>query len=169
MNLELTMQIAEAQVISANRRTLLLQFPEGERVAKLALCYPYEASPGDAVLTVTQDDACYVIGVLEGKGLSKLNVPGDLELKGRRIRITARESLELQGERVRVKAGVLETAADSVIEKCKNAWRWVREALSLKAGSARTAIDEDYVLKAGRIDESAKKDVRIDGQKINLG
>ena len=48
-------------------------------------------------------------------------------------------------------------------------WRRVRQTFQLRAGRVRQVVEEGYSLRAGRIVERARKDVKIDGERIDLG
>jgi hypothetical protein len=65
--------------------------------------------------------------------------------------------------------GKLNTTVGRLIEKAKNVYRQVDNLNQLKAGRMRTLIKGSYHLKSESINQKADKDVRIDGDKINLG
>jgi hypothetical protein len=65
--------------------------------------------------------------------------------------------------------GKLNTTVGRLIEKAKNVYRQVDNLNQLKAGRMRTLIKGSYHLKGESINQKADKDVRIDGNKINLG
>lgn len=164
-------QLRPATVVSAEGRRFRLALDEVEVDAASALGYPYRAEPGDVVLTIAQDDACYVIGVLEGRGVTSFTAPGDLEFRAPRGRISfsSRERVDVDAPQVRVRAGRLEFLVGTLVEKCTSMWQWVRETFQLRAGLLRTTSDAEYVLRAERIEARAEGNVRIDGKRINLG
>ncbi len=65
--------------------------------------------------------------------------------------------------------GKLNTTVGRLIEKAKNVYRQVDNLNQLKAGRMRTLIKGSYHLKSESINQKAEKEVRIDGDKINLG
>lgn len=65
--------------------------------------------------------------------------------------------------------GKLNTTVGRLIEKAKNVYRQIDNLNQLKAGRMRTLIKGSYHLKSESINQKADKDVRIDGDKINLG
>jgi hypothetical protein len=71
--------------------------------------------------------------------------------------------------RVQLVAKRLETIAETVIEKAKNTYRSVDELVQLTAGRVRTLVDSTFHLKSKRVYLRAKKDVKIDGDRIHLG
>lgn len=65
--------------------------------------------------------------------------------------------------------GKLNTSVGRLIEKAKNVYRQVENLNQLKAGRMRTRVKGSYHLKGESLNQKAEKDVRIDGEKINLG
>jgi len=70
---------------------------------------------------------------------------------------------------VKITAGKLEFIAKRIFEHFTDATRWVKDTWQIRAGRLRSDVEDDYQLKANRIIERAKADVRIDGDKIHLG
>jgi hypothetical protein len=65
--------------------------------------------------------------------------------------------------------GKLNTTVGRLIEKAKNVYRQVDNLNQLKAGRMRSLVKGSYHLKSESINQKAEKEVRIDGDKINLG
>jgi len=62
--------------------SVTLQLPDREARAELALAYPYRPQLNDMVLALgTADGDLYIVGVLRGKGTTRLCVDGDLEIE----------------------------------------------------------------------------------------
>lgn len=133
----------------------------GEAWAQLALAYPYRPEPNDVVLAIG-DEEVYIIGVLFGRGKTVFCAPGDLEL-------SAEGKVEIRGKEIALRADKVETVAKTVFERCRSAYRWVKETVQTRAGRMRTVVDGHSTLRAERIVETAEKDVKIDGEKIHLG
>jgi hypothetical protein len=136
-----------------------------------ALAFPYQPSPGDVVLLIAQEDARYVIGVLQAQGDMTLNFPAGVHLRAPRgsVQITSGVSLEMQAPDVQVTAGRWNLLARTLKESATNAYRWVKELASLKAGRQRTMVEGANYERAERRIIKAKKDVRVDGDRIHLG
>jgi hypothetical protein len=161
--------LGPATVVGVEGDGLLLECPGGPARASLALAYPYRPERGDVVLVIGEEDA-WVIGVLRGKGLTRIEAPGDLEIAaGGEVRIAGREAVSLNGPRVAVKAGKLEFVAETLFSRCAGVFQWVKETLQTVAGRVRTVSEGTVSVRAERIVETAREDVRIDGKKIDLG
>jgi len=154
-------RLGPATVTEITGDRVRLSREDGEAWAHLALAYPYHPEPGDIVLTIGEEEV-YIIGVLVGRGKTVFHAPGDLEL-------SAAGTVEIKGTEVRLHADKVETVACSVFEKCLNAYRWVKETIHTRAGRTRTVVEGHSSLRAERIVETARKDVKIDGERIHLG
>lgn len=160
---------ARVHRVAGNR--VQLEFPDELPWATLALAYPYQPAVGDTVLAAGQDQRWYVIGVLQGTGRTTFMVPGDFEVlapRGR-INLVAGKGLQMKSPDVKITAGKLELVAKCISEHFAEASRWVKNIWQMRVGRLRTAVENDYQVNARRIIERAEEDVRIDGNKINLG
>jgi hypothetical protein len=148
---------------------LFLATPEGEKTATLALAYPYRPAIGDVVLAIG-DETLWVIGVLSGRGITRLEVEGDLELAaGGSVRIQGGRAVSMNAPDVALKAQRLEMAAERVLGRFGRVYEWIRESLKTTAGRVRTTVREGVAIRAKRIDAFGEKDVKIDGRRIHLG
>lgn len=160
-----------AIVLEVGPSSLRLQLPAREARAELALGYPYQPQPNDLVLALgAADGDVYVVGVLQGRGRTRLTVEGDLHITASgRLTLQGGESVSIEGERVAVNAERYELAARSVVERLGSAYRWATGVIMTCAGRTRTVVDQNATLSAGRIVQKARQDVVIDGEKIRLG
>jgi Protein of unknown function (DUF3540). len=165
------MYCGPATVLEAGPSALKLLLPGQEARAELALAYPYQPQVNDLVLALGSPDGdMYVVGVLQGKGRTRLCVEGDLELEARgRLELRGHAGVRIEGEHVSVSAGRYELSARSVIERLGNVYRWATGVITTYATRTRTVVEESATLAAGRIVEKAKADVTIDGERIRLG
>ncbi len=163
--------LGPGRVVQASENMALLELPNERTWALVALALPYRLAEGDIVLAIGQDDSWYVIGVLEGSGRTSVTVPGDLEICAPygRIDIKSAKGISLQSPGVRIAATALEILSRTVLERFGRATRWVKEGFHLRAGRARTVVESDYRVSAGKIVERAQGPVKIDGLKIDLG
>ncbi len=171
MLVEQSTYLGPARVLEAAGRRVRLALHESEPWATLALAYPYQPVAGDVVLTAGDGDAYWVIGVLQGTGLTTFVAPGSIALSAPTgwIDLSAGQGVRIVAPDVEVKAGRLRLAARRVVERFGEACRWVRETFQLRAGRTRTVVQEECTLHAGSIAERARGTVAIDGEKINLG
>lgn len=101
---------------------------------------------------------CHEFGLDSAKGDIKIT---EATYQGRILGMTV--------ERTKLLLGKVNSTIGRLVEKAKNVYRDVENLNQLKAGRMRTLVDGSYHLKGERIIEKAKKEVRIDGEKINLG
>lgn len=160
-----------ATVLEVGPSSLRLQLPGHQARAVVALAYPYEAQPDDLVLALgAADGEVYVVGVLQGKGRTRLSVEGDLHVTASgRLNLRGYAGVSIEGEQVSVSAERYQLSARSVVERVGNVYRWAKGAVMTFAGRTRTVVERDATLNAGRIVAKAKQDVVIDGTQIRLG
>jgi len=163
--------LGPALVMNTKARLILLGLSEGEVWAFNAVAFPYTPHVGDRVLAIGREDSYYVIGVLCASGKTTFTAPGDIEFRAPhgQIDMVSSEAVHIRSPEMKVISHSIEFAARSLVEKYENAKRWVKHALTLRAGSARTVVDSTYKVRAQRIVEQAKGEVKIDGDKIHLG
>jgi hypothetical protein len=138
--------------------------------AALALAYPYRSEPGDIVLVLGQEDHFYVLGVLDGKGVTRLDFPGDVELRAAgQFRIQSAVGLELDSDHIAIRADRLDVVVRTVRERIVSLYRRVQGTIRTVAGRERTTIEHQSSLHAGRIVRKAEGDVIVDGRQIKLG
>lgn len=63
----------------------------------------------------------------------------------------------------------LETVVTRLFERARNVYRYTEQLHQTKAGRVRTIVAGDYRVRGKRIDLGAQADVKIDGERINLG
>jgi hypothetical protein len=151
--------------------SVTLQLPDREARAELALAYPYRPQLNDMVLALgTADGDLYIVGVLRGKGTTRLCVDGDLEIETTgQLNLRGGAGVGIAGELVSVTADRYEVSARSVVERLGDVYRWTKGVIMTCAGRTRTVVETSATLAAARIVEKAKEDVVIDGEQIRLG
>lgn len=139
--------------------------------ARVALAQSYAPAVGDEVLVIGLAGEWYVIGLLEGKGVTTFVAPGDVEFSAPRGRIefVARDGVFLKSGLVEIVTEKLQFTARQMFERFTDLTQWVTGAVHQRLGRVRSHVEEDYDLKAGRIKELADEEVVIDGKKIYLG
>jgi hypothetical protein len=151
--------------------SVTLQLPDREARAELALAYPYRPQPNDVVLALgAAEGDLYIVGVLQGKGTTRLCVDGDLEIESTgRLNLRGGAGVGIAGEQVSVTADRYELSARSVVERLGDVYRWATGVIMTCASRTRTVVETSATLAADRIVQKAKQDVVIDGEKIRLG
>jgi hypothetical protein len=131
------------------------------------------------VLTVRDARGHVLFELHEATGKVLISVAeGDLELRAERgrVRLSGAEGVDIEGKHVNVTAehlrqavGVLETQASRILEKARDVYRDVEGLSQLRAGHVRIVAKQTLRALADRVRLKAKKDAKIDGEKIFLG
>jgi len=161
--------LSPASVVAAEEHYLCLR--RGDRVirARLALGYAYTFQPGDIVLTIGHEDV-YVIGVLVGRGKTRLRVAGDLEISAEgMVDIIAGREIRLRSPKVTTVADRIHRFARTSFDHLSDWYVRLKDTLDLRAGRTTTRIEGSHTLWAECIVERAEKQVKIDGSSIQLG
>jgi hypothetical protein len=171
---------------ASGRGTLVM--PEGD----LRLCAPRgsielvaargirASSAGDVVLESATGASVKVQGS-DGSSAFELDERG-ARLEGQALHVAAEESdVQLGDTRARLRAltasvesaelafGTVFRKADRVIEQAGNLYQRVSELCEIKAGRLRALVKEGVWMKGDDVTLLARKDVRVDGERINLG
>ena len=171
LGLELGTLLSQARVVDVEGRALHLQTGERTFAATLALPYPYKPQVGDTVLVIAQGESAWVIGVIDGSGLTAFSAPADLEFRATRGRIVlnAREEVVIKSENVNINAENVGTFARNLNQQVETLDTSVSGAAVLRAKESRTEIEQSCILRAEHVNVRARKEVKIDGEIINLG
>lgn len=160
-------------VVVESGRILRVRMDDGGglRQATPAFTFPFEPQVGDRLLVLAQGTSCYAVGVLAGQRPASLTLPGHAEIRTQQGKLTlaSDQAIELQAPRVTIRAGVLRTIADRVVEKAGNVRRWIRDTLSIRAGTSRRTIDGEDSTRCQNSTTLAKDTVKIDGDQLHLG
>jgi len=149
----------------------LTKSPAHVVTAQMALAHPYEPLPGDELLLIGEPDGYYVIGVLAGHGQTELSFQGDVRIHaaGGKLELCGDTGLKLESAEITLAAGEVKTFARSVTEKVDTAYRWVRERLTVRAGSVQRVVEGEDMTRAKNSVTLAEEVVKIDGGSIQLG
>jgi Protein of unknown function (DUF3540). len=154
---------------------------DGETLwAQLALALPYTPAVGDEVLVVFQQPAAaYVIGVLQGRGLTTLQVPADLTLSapngtirlaaGRSVQLRGTESVEITTRKATVRATRLNLLATTLVQRLGSAYTWATGLLQFKSRRSRTVTDEGWLVRADHAHLKTTGNTCINGKTVHLG
>lgn len=162
--------LGPATVVETTEDRLRVELADGTTGwAQVALGYPYTPVTGDVVLVIGHQER-YVIGVLQGQGISEFVAPGDLSLMANgRVNIVGGKGVSLTGPEVQVEADRFELLARSAFERVTNSYRWVKELVQTYAGCLRTVCTSHHTVEAKFVVCEADKDVSINGERVHLG
>jgi hypothetical protein len=135
------------------------------------MAFPYTPKKGDVVLVIGQAEKHYLIGVLQARGDMTMTFPAGANFRAPKgsFNFSSGESIEMYSPEVKVTAGKWTLLARSLTEKVTDAMRWVANLAQLKAGRRRLLVEgKDYERSERKI-VKAKKDVRVNGERIHLG
>ena len=183
MMIETSAYLGPARVLAGPGKPGYVQvsLPDDETVwARLALATPYRPAPDDEVLVICEETPhAYVIGVLEGRGVTTLRVPGDLKLEAPRgkVQIVAGKSVELRSEkaielaapRATLRFGRLNVLVTTLVQRLTNAFTWATGLVQSKSRRMRCVIDEGWLVRAGRAHIQTADNIHINGKTIHLG
>jgi hypothetical protein len=154
---------------------------DGETLwARLALALPYTPAIGDEVLVFCQQLAdAYVIGVLQGRGVTTLQSPADLTLSapngtirieaGRSVQLRGTESVEITTRKAAVRATRLHILATTLVQRLGSAYTWATGLLQFKSRRMRTVTDEGWLVRADRAHLKTTGNTCINGKTVHLG
>jgi hypothetical protein len=154
------------------RREVDVRVPGGAVVrARMAMPLPYEPSAGDTVLVIGDAGGHYVIGVLEGRGRTVVELHGDVDLRalGGVLRLQSDRGVRIDAPEVEVLARRLRTVADAVVESVGSFRQRVRELLSVHAAQSHTVVDGASVAQAKSTTILSEEKVTINGKAVHLG
>lgn len=136
------------------------------------------ARPGGDVLRVRDRSGRLVLDVSEDGAVVLHVADGDLELRAPqgRVRIEAADGVHIAGRQVTIETphlrqvvGLLETHAKRIVEKAKDSYRDVEGISQLSASQVRISATKTFRAIAERLRMRAKKEAKIQGDKIYLG
>jgi hypothetical protein len=163
-------RLGPAQVRGVMDGALLIDLDGDLARATMALAYPYRPAVGDTVLVMGQDDRWYVTGVLDGKGLTRMDFPGDLELRAAgRVRIESQSECTIDAPRLVMRGDRLEMAITAIRQQAASLYQQVSGTLRTIAGRQHTTVEKQSTLHARKIVRKAEDDVIVDGRQIKLG
>lgn len=178
-------KIGPAVVASLEDGRVIATF-EGEQVSAInAIAFPWTPNPGDVVLLIAQADSQeraagqptglppqhYIIGVLQTRGDFTMTFPANVNFSAPRgdISFHSGRTIDVHGAEVKVTGGKITLLAKTMTEKFSNAFRWVSDMVQLKAGRSRTLVEGASYERCERRVIKARKDVRVNGNRIHLG
>jgi hypothetical protein len=171
LDMTTTTALGPAIVREVNGASIVALMEGREIEAVNAMAFPYTPKPGDVVLAIGQPDKHYVIGVLQAQGDMTMTFPANVNLRAPKghFNFSSGEAIEMHAPEVKVTAGKWTLLARTLTENVTDAMRWVANLSQLKAGRKRTLVEGKDYERAERKIVKAKKDVRLNGERIHLG
>ena len=179
-----------AVVLGNGARAVVDGPPQGEKLRVFSkeggLVFEYDADTGKSRVDIPAGDLEVAtkegdIAFTSAKGIRFYSQTA-IEMKSPDLGINARrgdiqiEVAKYQGKQflgrvknVRVVMKRLETLADNVIAKAKNAYRTVEGLTQLRTGRLRTLVEATYQLKSRKAMLKAEEDFKVRAEKIYLG
>ncbi len=183
MIVETAAYLGPARVLSepAKPGYLRVALPDDEVVwARMAMPVPYDPEPGDEVLVLRNEPShAYMIGVLEGHGVTTLRVRGDLRLEAPQgaVRIYARETLQIRSDeslvlnapRATFRFARLTVLVTTLVQRLTDAFTWATGLVQSKSRRSRWIADEGWFVRAGRAHVRTTDNIHINGKTVHLG
>lgn len=163
--------LAPARVTSVSAVGVTVRLPDGrETAARLALALPYEASIGDELLVLGDASSAYVIGVLGGRGRTRLALEGDVSLEASgTLDLRAGEGVSIDAPKLELRAKTFSILAGKATQVFDSLRKTVRELYSVRAAEQQTLVDGTSQLTARNSRILSEGKVTINGKEIFLG
>ncbi|MCB9893601.1 MAG: DUF3540 domain-containing protein [Planctomycetes bacterium] len=164
-------RLGPGTVTSVEEGRAVVQF-EGLSVSAInAIAFPWTPAVGDVVLLIAQEDAHYIIGVLQTRGDFTMTFPANVNLRAPKgsINLHSGQEIDMHAGEVKVTGGKITLLARTMTEKFGNAFRWVTDLVQVKSGRSRNLVAGASYERCERRVIKAKKDVRVNGERIHLG
>ena len=121
----------------------------------------------------------YVVGVLRGRGITSLQVPGDFTLaaphgtirlvSGHSVHLQSADSVEVATRKLTLRTTRLNILAATLVQRLGNAYTWATGLFQLKSRRVRTVADEGWLVRAERAHVKTSGNTCINGKTIHLG
>ena len=169
-----TTYLGPARVLRTVGNRFEVELDDGDAskvMVRPSFTFPYKPTAEDSLLVLGQDGQHFAVGVLSGSGPSTLHFQGDVSIHAvdGKLTLASNQAVELRAPRVTIRAGILRTIADEVVEKSSAFRRWVRGLMATRAGRSRRVIDGDDTTRCQNSTTLAKDTVTVDGDQLHLG
>lgn len=163
-------RLQSAMVTAVKGNEVRLNLPDSIGWATVASTGSYEIAVGDQVLAMRSDVGCYVLGVIAGKGKTRVFSPKDIRLCAPHgsMRVSCRDGIHLRSHAISVIAEKLEITALNLRVQCESVRRRVVHAYKRRVGRLRIRARGTSTLNAREIVKNADGNVVLDGRKIHL-
>jgi len=164
--------LGPAEVVRPGVHEITIRLETGDEVAaQPALPYPYAAEPGDVVLAIGHEERYFVIGILSGRGKTRLEIQGDVTLRAVEgtLDLQGDRGMKLQGPEIDIMTPKLRVLAESMVQKCTHVYQRVRDLFTFRAGRAHSVVEGTSFSKSRQAVIVSDEKVMINGKQIHLG
>ena len=139
--------------------------------ARMAMPMPYEPCAGDTVLVIGDADGHYVIGVLDGRGRTVMEMHGDVDLRaiGGTLGLQSDRAVRVDAPDVEIVSRRLRTVADAIVQTATTLRQRISELYATHAGQVHTVADGSLVSQAKTTTLLSEDKVTINGKAVHLG
>lgn len=158
--------------LDPSTRTCAVALEDGSLVnVTLALTFPYRPVLADLLLVISDAEAFWAIGVLEGRGGSTLSCPTGVKLTAEDgvLRLVGDRGVCVEGERVLFEGGAIERVALAAKQTFGRWERRVREELEVEAGEVDEQAQRRWAVVAKRAAIKALFGARVKSTTVRLG
>lgn len=164
--------LGPADVMEVGAGNVVVALPGGRAVtAWMALAVPYQPVTGDVLLVIGRGGSHYVIGVLRGKGQTRLSFQGNVDLHAAdgTLRLSADRGVQIAGPEVGIETRRLGVIAGTLVEHLSSVFRRVTGLLSVQAGDTHTIADGTILSQSKTASILTEETVTVNGKQVHLG
>jgi hypothetical protein len=164
--------LGPATVVSLREDRVEVQLEDDVSVlARWALGYTYHPCVDDVLLVIGQEDAFYVIGILQGNGQSDLQFAGDVHLHARQgeLTLSGDKGVRVEGPKFDVITEKFQVVAEQAMHKVSVWYQRVSGLMNVRAKESTTIVEERSVHKAKASNFVTEETISINGKQVQLG
>jgi hypothetical protein len=164
--------LATARVLEATATGCFVRLSTGECVhARPAFVVAYAPAEGDELLVARSAEGAFAIGVLDGRGRTCLDLPGDVTLRARggQLNLTGDRGVTIESDEVQIVSRAMKVVADAAVHKLGSLVERVRGTVSQHLGARSAVIDGRDTVKARDLTLLTEETVAVNGKRIHLG
>lgn len=164
--------LGPARVTAVAPHEVVVALDDGASVrAGLAFTLPYTPVVGDVLLVIGRGPRHYAIGVIEGRGQTRLSFQGDVQVESTdgTLRLAGARGVEVRAPAFDLHTGALRIVAREVAHTFDSLRQRVRSVLRIHAGEVQTLVDGGTYTQSKTAAILADEAVTVNGREIHLG
>jgi hypothetical protein len=164
--------LATARVLETTATGCFVRLSSGDCVhARPAFVVAYTPAEGDELLVARGAEGVFAIGVLDGRGRTCLDLPGDVTLRARggHLALSGDRGITIESEEVQIVSRAMKVVAEAAVHKLGSLVERVRGTVSQHLGARSAVIDGRDTTKARDITLLTEETVAVNGKRIHLG